>query len=137
MWGPSWLGVEMSSTLKIKKPYLTSLILNVTENISSQAILRHNNIFNRYLPALLYLPSTTPFMRASARELLVPFFTTLVWCGCGIRTHDLPLRKGKLYQLSSRDGYPSNACQSTVPVYGPPIKASTMDKLTSHKNVSL
>ena len=38
----------------------------------------HNNIFNRYLPALLYLPSTTPFVRASARELLVPFFTPLV-----------------------------------------------------------
>ena len=38
-------------------------------------------IFNRYLPALLYLPSTTPFMRASARELLVPFFSPLVWCG--------------------------------------------------------
>ena len=33
-------------------------------------------IFNRYLHALLYLPSTTPFMPASARELLVPFFAT-------------------------------------------------------------
>ena len=39
-------------------------------------------------------------MRASARELLVPFFTPLVWCGHGIRTHDLPLRKRTLYQLS-------------------------------------
>ena len=41
-------------------------------------------------------------MRASARELLVPFFTPLVWCGRGIRTHDLPLRKRTLYQLSYR-----------------------------------
>ena len=45
----------------------------ITDNISSRAILRHNNIFNRYLPALLYLPSTTAFLRASARELVVPF----------------------------------------------------------------
>ena len=85
--------------IKIKKPYF-NVAYNVTDNISSRAILRHNNIFNRYLPALLYLPSTTPFMRASARELLVPFFTPLVWCSRGIRTHDLPLRKRKLYQLS-------------------------------------
>ena len=57
-----------------------------------------------YLPALLYLPSTTPFMRASARELLVPFFTPLVWCCPGIRNQDLPLRKRTLYQLSYRGG---------------------------------
>ena len=43
-------------------------------------------------------------MRASARELLVPFFTPLVWCGRGIRTHNLPLRKRTLYQLSYRGG---------------------------------
>ena len=74
------------------KEALFNVAYNVTDNISSRATLRHNNyIFNRYLPALLYLPSTTPFMRASARELLVPFFTPLVWCGSGIRTHDLPL----------------------------------------------
>ena len=85
------------------KVALFNFAYNVTDNISSQAILRHNNyIFNRYLPALLYLPSTTPFMRASARELLVPSFTPLVSCGRGIRTHDLPLRKQTLYQLSYR-----------------------------------
>ena len=28
-----------------------------------------------------YLPSTTPYMRAPARELLVPCFTPSVWCG--------------------------------------------------------
>ena len=33
-----------------------------TDNISSQAILRQNNMLNRYLPALLYLPNTTPFL---------------------------------------------------------------------------
>ena len=43
-------------------------------------------------------------MRASARELLVPFFTPLVWCGRGIRTNDLPLRRRTLYQLSYRGG---------------------------------
>ena len=74
-----------------------NVAFNVTDNISSQAILRHNNyIFNRYLPALRHLPSTTPFLRASAMELLVPLFTPLVWCGRGIRTHDLPLRKRTL-----------------------------------------
>ena len=41
-------------------------------------------------------------MPASARELLVPFFTPLVWCGRGIRTHQL--RKPTLYQLSYRGG---------------------------------
>ena len=34
-----------------------------------------------YLPAFLYRPSTTSFMQASARELLVSFFTPFVWCG--------------------------------------------------------
>ena len=84
------------------KEALFKVAYNVTDNNSSRAILRHDNIFNRYLPALLYLPSTTPFMQASARELLVPFFTHLVWCGRGIRTHDLPLRKADalLTQLS-------------------------------------
>ena len=43
-------------------------------------------------------------MQASARELLVPFFTPLVWCGRGILTQDLLLRKGTLYQLSYRGG---------------------------------
>ena len=84
------------------KEALFNVAYNVTDNISSRAILRHNNIFNRYLPALLYLPSTTPFMPASVRELLVPFFTPLVWCGRGIRAHDLPPRKRTLYQLSYR-----------------------------------
>ena len=63
--------------IKIKKLYLTSLIWN-RHYCSVELSLWHNNTFNRYLPAL---PSTTPFMRASARELLVPFFTPLVWCG--------------------------------------------------------
>ena len=87
------------------KEALFNVAYNVTDNISSWAILRHNNyIFNRYLPVFISL-AQTPFMRASARELLVPFFTPLVWCGRGIRTHDLPLRKRTLYQLSYRGGY--------------------------------
>ena len=42
------------------KEALFNVACNVSDNISSLAILRHNNIFNRYLPALLYLPSPTP-----------------------------------------------------------------------------
>ena len=38
---------------------------------------------NKYLPAFLYLPSTTLLLRASARELPVPFLTPLVWRGRG------------------------------------------------------
>ena len=53
--------------------------------------------FNRYLPALLFLPSTTPFTWASARKLLVPFFTPLDGV-IMIRTQDHPLRKRTLYQ---------------------------------------
>ena len=103
----SWQRDLMSRRGKGKgkgKEALFNVAYNVTDNISSRAILRHNNIFNRYLPALRYLPSTAPFVRASARELLVPFFTPLVWCGRGIRTHDLPLRKRTLYQLSYQGG---------------------------------
>ena len=86
------------------KEALFNVAYNVIDNISSRAILRHNNyIFNRYLPVFISLAQPL-FMRASARELLVPFFTPLVWCGRGIRTHDLPLRKQTLYQLSYRDG---------------------------------
>ena len=68
-----------------EKEALSNVAYNVTDNISSRPILRHNNyIFNRYLPALLYLPSTSPFMRASAKALLVPkvFF---IWpCQCAL-----------------------------------------------------
>ena len=50
---------------------------------------------------VLFITSTTPFMRASARELQKPFLH--LWYGAaGIRTHDLPLRKRTLYQLSYR-----------------------------------
>ena len=45
--------------------------------------MRHNKYPNRYLPAFLYLPGTTLLLRASARELPVPFFTPLVWRGRG------------------------------------------------------
>ena len=38
------------------KEALFNVAYNVTDNISSRAILRHSNIFN----SLLYLPSTTP-----------------------------------------------------------------------------
>ena len=50
------------------KEALLNVAYNVTGNISSRAILRHNNIFNSYLQALLYLLSTTPFMRGCERH---------------------------------------------------------------------
>ena len=55
---------------------LFNVAYNVTDNISSQANFCDIKISltDTYLPVLLYLPSTTPFMQASARELLVPFF---------------------------------------------------------------
>ena len=37
------------------KEALFNVAYNVTDNISSRAILRHNNIFKRYLPALGWL----------------------------------------------------------------------------------
>ena len=96
--------VSMRRSPKDKdKEALFNVAYNVTDNISSRAILGHNNISNRYLPVFISLAQPL-FMRASARELLVPFFTPLVWCGRGIRTHDLPLRKRTLYQLSYRGG---------------------------------
>ena len=45
-----------------------------------------------YLPLILYLPLCaiiTSFMRASARELLVPYFTPLVYCGHHIQSINL------------------------------------------------
>ena len=61
------------------KEALFNVAYNVTDNISSRAILRHNNyIFNRYLPVFISLAQPL-FMRASARELLVPFLH--LWYG--------------------------------------------------------
>ena len=42
------------------------------------------NILNRHLPAFLYLPGTTLLLRASARELPIPFLSPLVWRGRGV-----------------------------------------------------
>ena len=78
-WGHNLNKLSKGTPDKVKEA-LFNVAYNETDNISSQAILRLNNMFNRFLPALLYLPSTSPFMRASSRELLVPLFTPLVWC---------------------------------------------------------
>ena len=68
--------------------------------------MRHNNILNRYLPAFLYLPGTTLLLRASARELPVPFLR--LWYGAAEdRTCDLPIPKRTLYHLSYRGRYGS------------------------------
>ena len=65
------------STLTTKdKEALSNVPYNVTANISSQAILRHNNIFNRYLSALLYLPSTTSFYVSVSKGAARTFFYT-------------------------------------------------------------
>ena len=86
------------------KEALIIVAYNLTDNINSQAILRHNNIFNRYLPALLYLPSTTSFYASVSKGAASTTFTPLVCCSRGIRTHDLPLLKRTLYQLGNRGG---------------------------------
>ena len=54
---------------------LFSVAYNVT-GISSRAILRHNNIFNRYLPALLYLTSTTPLYASLSKGAASTIFYT-------------------------------------------------------------
>ena len=71
--------------VKIKKHYLMLLIILPVK------IMRYVAITNIHLQilTLLYLPSTTLLMQASARELLVPFLTTLVYGVARIRTHDL------------------------------------------------
>ena len=57
----------------------------------------------RFFPALLYLSSTTPFYASVVSKAAAGMiFTPLVWCGCRIRTCDLPLQKRALYQLSYR-----------------------------------
>ena len=60
------------------KEALFNVAYNVTDNISSQAILRHNYtcIFNRYLPALLSLPSTTPFYASVSKGAACTIFYT-------------------------------------------------------------
>ena len=57
---------------------LFNITYNETDNISSQAILRHNNIFNRYLPALLYLSSTTPFYGSVSKGAASTILTKLI-----------------------------------------------------------
>ena len=63
---------EVMNVKNKEKEASFNVAYDVTYNNSSRAILQHRNIFNRYLPALLNLSSTIVFMRASARDLLVP-----------------------------------------------------------------
>ena len=58
------------------KKALFNVAYNVTDNISSRAILQLNNIFNRYLPALLYLPSTTPLYASVSKGAASTIFYT-------------------------------------------------------------
>ena len=58
------------------KEALFNVAYNVIDNISSGAILRHKNNFNRYLPALLYLPSTTPFYASVSKGAASTIFYT-------------------------------------------------------------
>ena len=60
------------------KEALFNVAYNETDNISSRAILLHNNIFNRYLPALLYLPSTDPFCASVSMGAASTIFYTFV-----------------------------------------------------------
>ena len=46
--------------------------------------------------------TTEPLRSHSSKGAASTIFTPLVWCRHGIRTHDLPLQKRTLYQLSYR-----------------------------------
>ena len=61
---------------KDKEALLFNVAYNVTDNINSRANLRHNKILNRYLPALLYLPSTTPFYTIVSKRAASNIFYT-------------------------------------------------------------
>ena len=72
---------------KIKKPYLMSLIMK-------QTTLAHE----LFCDITIYLTDTnlpgTIFLDADiSKGAANTIFTPLVWCGGGIRTHNLPLRK--------------------------------------------
>ena len=56
------------------KEALFNVAYDVTDNISPQAILRHNYIFSRFLPALLYLPSTTSLYASVSKGAASTFF---------------------------------------------------------------
>ena len=51
VWGWGVREIKHETTKDKDKEALFNVAYNVTDNISSRAILRHNNIFNRYLPA--------------------------------------------------------------------------------------
>ena len=57
------------------KESLFNITYNEIDNISSQTILQQN-IFNRYLPALLYLPSTTTFYGSVSKGAASTIFYT-------------------------------------------------------------
>ena len=63
---------RLFSPLDKDKEALFNVAYNVTISISSRAILRQHNIFNRYLPILLYLPSTTPFYTSVSKGAFTP-----------------------------------------------------------------
>ena len=64
--------------ISLDKEALFNVAYNKTDKISSQAILRHSNIFNRYLPSLIYLPSTAPFCnRQQAKGAASTIFNTV------------------------------------------------------------
>ena len=52
------------------------IFIHITDNIISQTVLLHNNIFNRYLPALLYLPCTTLFYASVSKGAASTIFYT-------------------------------------------------------------
>ena len=51
--------------------------------VQKSLILRHNNILNRYLPALLYLPSTPPFYASVSKGAASTIFLHL-WYGAAV-----------------------------------------------------
>ena len=67
----------LPGNLRVKdKEALFNVAYNVSDNISSQAILRHSNyVLNTYLPYSIFLAQPLLCKRQLGSYLLVPFFT--------------------------------------------------------------
>ena len=89
---------EFLDTIDKDKKALFNVAYNVTDNISSRAILQHNNyIFNRYLPVFIFLAQ--PFYASVSKGAASTIFYTFGM----VQPRDSNPRR-MLYQLSYRGG---------------------------------
>ena len=66
--------------------------------LAHEQILRHNNILHRYLPVLLYLPSTNPFYASISKGAASTCFTLL-----GDFKNNASISLINVYRLSKAD----------------------------------